>query len=108
MLVATADAATAELSVSVAQPAQLGGLLASTLLAASLVYWCATKGRDGAADIRAARRKGTPEMVLVQQAGAAGEEVAGGGPLAAGGEATPLRGGAEAREGLEAGGMTSP
>ena len=45
---------------------------------------------------------------MVQQAGAAGEEAAGGGSLAAGGEATPLRGGAEAREGLEAGGMTSP
>jgi len=105
---AAADGAAAELSADVAQPAQLGGLLASALLVASLVYWCATKGRDGAADMRAARRKGTPEMVLVQQAGAVGEEVAGGGALAAGGEATPLRGGAGAREGLEAGGITSP
>ena len=58
--------------------------------------------------MRAARCKGTPETVLVQQAGAAGEEAAGGGGFATGGEATPLRGAAEAREGLEAGGMTSP
>ena len=103
-----ADGAAAELSADVAQPAQLGGLLASALLAASLVYWCAAKGRAGAADLRAARRTGTPEMVLVQQVGAVGEEVAGGGALAAGGEATPLRGAAEAREGLQAGGRASP
>ena len=32
------------------------------------------KGRGGATDMRAARRKGTPEMVLVQWAGAVGEE----------------------------------
>ena len=105
---ATTDGAAAEVSADVAQPAQLGGLLASALLAASLVYWCAAKGRAGAADLRAARRTGTPEMVLVQQAGAVGEEVAGGGALAAGGEATPLRGAAEAREGLQAGGRASP
>ena len=105
---ATTDGAAAEVSADVAQPAQLGGLLASALLAASLVYWCAAKGRASAADLRAARRTGTPEMVLVQQVGAVGEEVAGGGALAAGGEATPLRGAAEAREGLQAGGRASP
>ena len=47
-------------------------------------------------------------LVLVQQAGAAGEEVAGGDALAAGGEATPLRGVAEARGWLEPGARASP